>query len=266
MSDGRRLRRGRPLWTVSLGLALLAIVCLLTVGPPADGTYPVLSDGVWSTFLGNLNGPTLTPGGSGTVSFRVGNPLPAPLSGVTVHLEVYAFNPTDGGAVQTPPPVASPELGSGGTSANATQGLVPTKGTWSDSVPVAVPMSGSAGDFAVRFSVSFTVNGTGYLLESRGFFSTSEWGNATRYANGTPTINASRLGVSGVVPETSILVRTPSPAVALYVVLGVGLGLAALGAYWWARSDANSRSGARRSSPSQRALTALGSSRRRDGD
>ncbi|MCI4348315.1 MAG: hypothetical protein L3J97_06850, partial [Thermoplasmata archaeon] len=80
---------------------------------------------------------------------------------------------------------------------------------------------------------------------SRGYFSAAAWAAATVLSNGTPTINASQLGVSGVVPETSILVSGSSTPVALYAVLGVGLGLAGLGAYWWTRSETKSRSGAR---------------------
>lgn len=266
MPDRRHSRRRSPRWAGLLAPALLVALCILVEWAPGATGYPVLSDTEWSFFLGALNGPTLLPGGSGVVAFHVGNPLPASLIGVTVRLEVYAFNPIDGGAVQGPPVGAAPELGAGGTEFNATQPLLPRGGSWNDSAPVAVPSTAPAGDYAVRFSVGFTVNGTGYLLESRGFFTTSEWTNADQYVNGTPTINASRLGVSGVVPETSILVRTASPALALYVVLGVGLGLAALGAYWWVRSEANSKSGTRRSSPPQTAPTAFGSNRSRDGD
>lgn len=242
----------------------------LVVSTAATGgtaaSYPVLPDTDWSPLLGGLTGPTLQPGSSGSISFQVGDRLAQPLTLPTVSLEVYAFTPTDGGTVQSPPPGPAPSLGGGGPVFNATHSSLPVGGNWTGTVPVSVPPTAATGEYAVRFALRFTMNGTAYLLESRGFFSAAAWAGATQYANGTPTINASQLGVSGVVPETSILVPTPSPAPVLYALLGVGLGLAALGAYWWTRSEAKSKSGARRSSPPQSAPTAFGSRRSSDGD
>jgi hypothetical protein len=266
LSDRRFGRRGR--WTVTL-LAALAVSCCLTI-PQGVGTasaaYPVLPDVDWSPILGALAGPTLTPGASAAVTFRVTNPLPEPLVGAKVYLQVYAFNPTSGGAVQSPP-VDAPTLPGGSSGNNATPPvLLPSGTSWNWSVPVTVPSAAPTGDYAVRFAVSFSMNNSSYLLESRGFFSASVWASATEYPNGTPTINASALGVSGVIPETSILVSPASTPFVLYTVLGVGLGLAALGAYWWTRSETKSKSGARRSSPPQSAPTAFGSRRNSDGD
>jgi hypothetical protein len=243
---------------------------LLLVLPVAGGTgvasYPVLPEKDWSTILGALEGPTLTPGAPGAITFQVRNPLPGAIVAAQVSLEIYAYTPTDGGAVQPPPTGSTPTLGMAGLGYNASKPLLPSNGTWDGSVPVTAQATSATGDYAVRFAVTFSVNTTPYLLESRGFFSASAWANATEYPNGTPTINASRLGVSGVIPETSILVRSPSPPVAIYALLGVGLVLAALGAYWWSRSETKSRSGIRRSSPPQSAPTAFGNSRSKDGD
>jgi hypothetical protein len=249
--------------------AALVGVLLLTLsvgGNTSAAAYPVLPDQDWSPILSGLSGPTLTPGQSGVISFQLGNPLPVEMSSAKIALEIYAFSPSDGGAVQNPPAGSTPSLASGGLTFNATKPLLAPNGTWTGGLPVTAPSTAPTGDYAVRISVRFSVNATAYLLESRGYFSSSAWAAATEYPNGTPTINASRLGVSGVIPETSILVRSPSPPVAIYVLLGVGLGLAALGAYWWTRSDSNSRSGARRRSPPQSAPTAFGSNRRSAGD
>jgi hypothetical protein len=239
------------------------------IGPTA-AAYPVLPDADWSPILSHITGPTLTPGGSGAITFRLGDPLPIEIIPTRVSLQVYAFNPTQGGAVQAPPIGWSPRLLGGGLGDNVTSPvlppIIPSNTTWNWSVPVSVPSSAPTGDYAVRFAVTFSASNTTYLLESRGFFSASAWAGATEYPNGTPTINASDLGVSGVVPETSVLVSASSTPVVLYAVLGVGLGLAAVGGYWWARSETKSKSGARRPSPPQSAPTAFGSSRSSDGD
>lgn len=199
------------------------------------------------------------------MTFEVGNPLPDEIISMNVSLELYAFNPSDGGAPQALPG-SPPTLGSGQLSYRVAPPLLGHGSTWNWSVPVAIPSTAPTGDYAVRFAVSFVSENVSYLLESRGFFSASAWAQATEYANGTPTVNASQLGVSGVVPETSILVSGGTTPFVLYVVLGVGLGLAALGAYWWTRSEAKSKSGTRRSSPPQSAPRAFGSRRSNDGD
>lgn len=267
----RRLGRRAPWGRASLA-ALGAAVCLLLPGlvAPASASYPVLPDADWSPILRELTGPTLTPGGSGWISFRLGDPLKDELVPTRVSLQVYDFNPTQGGAVQAPPVGASPTFSSGGLGANVTAPVlppvIPPDTTWNWSLSVTVPATAPTGDFAVRFAVSFLMNNSSFLLESRGFFSESAWASATEYPNGTPTINASQLGVSGVVPETSILVSPSSTPTVLYAVLGVGLALAAVGAYWWTRSERKSKSGARRPSPPQSAPTAFGSRRSSEGD
>ncbi|MCI4353289.1 MAG: NEW3 domain-containing protein [Thermoplasmata archaeon] len=245
MSERRSGRRSHWTGTVpavfAVGLMLLSPV----LARPASATYPALPDSDWSGVLSGLGGPTLTPGAEGALSFQVGNPLSSPLASPHVALLVYAFNPTDGGAPQAPPKGGTPAFAGGALGTNLSLPTLAPGATWGGTVPVTVPATAPTGDYAVRFAVSFSVGNLSYLLESRGYFSAAAWTAATELSNGTPTINASQLGVSGVVAETSILVSAGSTSVALYVVLGVGLGLAALGAYWWTRSEAKSRSGAR---------------------
>jgi hypothetical protein len=270
LTDRRSGRRERWIGASVAPLVVGVLLALSGLVGPATAADPVLPDSEWSAILSHLTGPTLTPGGSGAITFRLGNPLPIEIIPTRVSLQVYAYNPTQGGAVQTPPIGSSPTLPGGGLGANVTPPvlppIIPSNTTWNWSVPVSVPATAPTGDYAVRFAVTFSANNTSYLLESRGFFSASAWSGATEYPNGTPTINASVLGVSGVVPETSVLVSPSSTPVVLYAVLGVGLGLAAVGGYWWARSEKKSNSGARRPSPPQSAPTAFGRSRSSDGD
>ncbi len=269
MIDGRPPARPVRPWVV---LAVVGAVLLAGLAAPAPAAraaagYPVLPDGTWARFVPALTGPTLDPGSSGRISVEVADPLAAALDGVTLSLQVYAFNPTTGNASEAPPTGASPLLASGGLGVNETTPSIGAGGTWNQSVPVSVPSSAPSGVFAVRLSLAFASGGTDYRLESRGFFSAAAWAAATEGPNGTPTINASKLGVSGVVPETSVLVRSPASIDwVLYGLLGASLVLAGVGAYLWSRSGPGSRSGARRGSPPQSAPRALGNSRTRDGD
>jgi hypothetical protein len=265
--EGRPGRHQPAAWLLTVTASTVLMLSALGVAPAAAATYPILPEVDWSPILGGLVGPTLSPGASGHVTFRLADPLPVSLVSAKVYLQIYAFNPTDGGAVQPPPTGVSPTFPGASLENNATAPpQIPPGTSWNWSVPVSVPRPAPTGDYAVRISVSFSMNNSSYLLESRGFFSASEWTGATQYANGTPTINASELGVSGVVPETSILVSGSTTPIVLYAVLGVGLGLAGVGAYWWTRSETKSKSGARRPSPPQSAPTAFGNSRRSDGD
>ena len=266
MSERRAGRRGR--WTRTTAVAFGAILLLLLPGivSPGAAAYPVLPDSEWSPILGELVAPALTPGSSGSITFRVSNPLLTELVSMNVSLAVYAFNPTEGTGAQALPAGGTPTLGRGVLTYTVAPPVLPATTSWNWTVPVTVPSAAPTGDYAVRFAVSFLSANSSYLLESRGYFSSSAWAAATHYSNGTPTINASELGVSGIVPETSILVSSASASYVLYIILGVGLGLAALGAYWWTRSEAKSKSGTRRSSPPQSAPTAFGRSRRSDGD
>lgn len=245
MAERRSGRHGRGTWTITGALAVGLLLLTPVHAEPASPTYPVLPDSTWSGFLNELVGPTLGPGGASSVSFRVGNPLASDVLSPHISLQIYAYNPTDGGAPQAPPVGVAPTLAGGTLGTNLSVPSLAAGTTWDGSVSVAVPSAAPTGDYAVRFAVTFSEGNLSYLLESRGYFSSTAWVAATELSNGTPTINASRLGVSGVVPETSILVSSSSTPIILYSVLGVGLGLAAVGAYWWTRSGTKSRSGAR---------------------
>jgi hypothetical protein len=86
------------------------------------------------------------------------------------------------------------------------------------------------GTYFVRFNLSFQYNGTTYIMKSRGYFSESEWETATSQAdeNDPGRIDIDSLGVDGIIPDSSFLVKDPIPQWPLYlcvipiiVVLGV---------------------------------------------
>jgi hypothetical protein len=254
-------------WATGLVLAFLLIVTAFAV-PAARGAYATAPEPDWSRFVPALTAPSaLAPGSQGTIVVSVANPLAQALSPVALSLEEYAFNPPTGNAVGTPPDGAAPTIGTAGALAvNLTGPSLPPSSVWNATVPVAVPSSAPDGAYAIRLSLAFTAAGAAYLFESRGFFSAAAWAAATTGPNGTPTINASLLGVSGVIPETAILVHASTANWVLYGLLAVGLVLAGVGAYWWGSSGPGSTSGARRGAAPQRAPRAFGKRRSKDGD
>jgi hypothetical protein len=256
---------------LSLLGAVSIAVALLAVGPGASA-YPTLPAGLAGPVLSNLSAPVLSAGGSGAIDFVLANPFSGPMSSVVLTLGLYAFSPSPGGSTG-PLPSPSPVLVGGNSNGSATSvdlASLPAGGHWAApgdvSISVEAPGGTPTGTFDLRSAVSFTEAGRAYLLESRGYFTDSAWASATGGPNGTSTLNVSRLGVSGIVPESAVLVRPSPVAPWLYGVLGASLLLAGVGGYLAWRRGPGSRSGKRAPPDPQRAASAFGNSRTSEGD
>lgn len=263
-----RRRQGRRIGSLSVVGAIALLLALLAPVPSARATYPTLPAIDGSRAVSNISSPVVAPGDGGSILLDVADPLSVPIAGAVLSAEVYEFNAYPGNATGPPGP-GSLSLGGGPTFAweeNVTVGsLAPGAST---PVSIAFTTSGSApqGTYAVRTALSFLANGTEYLFESRGWFSTSVWNNATTLPGGASTLNLTRLGVSGVVPETGVLVRSNPIAPWLYALVVGALILAAVGGYYATRDGPGSSSGARPVPPESNAPSALGNRRTRDGD
>lgn len=234
-------------------LALLVVVASLTALPAARaGTNPPLPVAVGSRFLGNLSAPNLDAGASGSVSFTLSNPLLAAISSVSLSLEVYAFNAFPGNANSTlagaSPPVLTVRAASGPW-ANYSVASLGSGAQVSLSANVETSSATAVGAFAVRSALSFHAsNGTIYRLASRGWFTSSQWAQATELPNGSAVLDNQSLAIlniSGILPETSIQVTSSALGVALYVVLGIVFVLVGLGAYFYFARTRQSSSGPR---------------------
>jgi hypothetical protein len=247
LPDRPGLRRLGPTGALVTGIALL----LVAVGLPGSAgaaPYPPLPVEYGRDLLGNLTAPTLTPGTSGTITFSVENPLPTPLSNVAVTLQVYAFNAFPGNATSTLPVAGAPVLtasGGSGESVNLTFPSIDSGEVVSGSAGIATGASTPQGTFAVRTAVAFESNLTTYRLESRGWFTTAAWSSATEEPNGSVTLNLSRLGVSGVTPETAVLVSSSSWPWVLGGLLTAAIVLAGVAAWVYFRRGSASSSGVR---------------------
>jgi hypothetical protein len=264
-------RRGRAAFVrVSFATTITVVLALAATGTPAAGAgYPALPLTDDRGFLGNLTSPFLAPAGSGSLTFTVGDPLSTPLSGAVLTLEVYAFNAFPGNATSTVPvagaPVLSNATGSGATVTVAVGDLARGE-VVRGSVGVATSASTPSGTFAVRTALAFEANSTAYLLESRGWFTAAQWAAATELPNGSATLNLSALGVSGVLPETSVLVQESSYPWLLGGVLAAAAVFVGVGAWFYFRRGPSSSSGTRSADDDHQAPTAFGKSRTRDGD
>lgn len=244
MRNGRRRSRCGP--HVVTAVVLLLALPLLSSRPASATVYPPLVQ-PGSAFLTNLSAPSVTSGGSSSISFVVANPLAFPITGTVVTLALYAFNGFPGDAVRGLPVGDAPTLGNGsssGPTVNVSLGAIASGASVGGSVRCQSSAASPAGAYAVRVALSFHGNGSDYRLLSRGWFTASLWANATRGPNGTASLNLTMLNVSGVVPETAVFLRVGTWPVVLDLLLGVGVALVGAGAYVYFRRSGASRSGA----------------------
>ncbi len=242
----RPVRRGRA-GAVATAVAL-AVLLGGSIGSAAASGYPPLPIADDRGFLGNLSAPTLAPGSSGTLTFSVGDPLAAPLVGAVLTLEVYAFNGFPGNATDFVPVAGAPVLvtpTTSGPTANVSLGGIAPHSVARGSVQVATSATTPNGAFAVRTALQFSANGTAYRLASRGWFSAAVWANATELPNGSVTVNLTRLGVSGVLPETAVVVASSTFEWVLAALLAGAVVLVAAGAFVYFRRGPGATSGAR---------------------
>jgi hypothetical protein len=253
--------------------ALLLVGTLLGSAPTVrSASYPTAPLAFDRELLSNLSAPSVGPGGSSSVGFRLFDPPHfGALTDVVLLLEVYALNGYPGDAVG-PVPVANAPILENGTSSGLSESItvasLTPNASFTGSFGIVTSSATPAGTYAIRTQLSFQENSTSYLFQSRGWFTESQWENATEQANGTATINASRLGVSGVVPETAVYVAPSGWPVALGALLAVGFLLVGLGAWLYFRRGPGSRSGAANDPApgATNAPSAFGRSRKRPGD
>jgi hypothetical protein len=257
LTDRRRVAlAGAP---VAAALALLLLTSPVARAAPlpesgssaaapaaALGTLPVALD---REFLPELALPSVTPGGTTSLTFTVADPAAFVygLASVVATFQLYAFNGYPGNGSAQLPVADAPLLENATASApevNVSVGSLTAGGpAFAGSLGVVTSGDTPAGTYAVRTALSFVANATAYLLESRGWFSASVWAAATILPNGTPTLNLSRLNVSGVIPETALLVSPSDWPWALGAILGASFVLMGAGTWVYYRRRSSSRSG-----------------------
>jgi hypothetical protein len=252
---------------ILLGTALAAALPVGRAASPPTGPLALDRD-----LLSNLSAPSVAPGGTSTLSFRVADPSWfGALSGLTLTLQLYALNGYPGDDVGSLPASNAPVLegaGQSGSSVNVSIGSIAPGDYDLGSVSVATSDATPAGTYAIRTALAFVENSSAYVFESRGWFSESAWEAATGGPGGSGTVNASKLGVSGIVPETAVYVAPSGWPWAIGALLAAGFVLVGLGAWRYFRRGPGSRSGAANveAPGATNAPSAFGNSRSSPGD
>lgn len=245
------------------------VVLLLLQPPPVRASVPQLPPGVYTKVLSGLAVPVANPGSSVTMSATLTDPLNATITSLNLTFELYAFNAYPGNSTAPLPSPDAPVFSTPSGQRIAISFEVASLSPGATNLVRAALSVGAAvapGDYAIRTHLTFTQNLTSYFLESRGYFSYDQWTNATAGPNGTSTLNLTRLGVSGVIPETALSVQSNPYPIVLGVLLGGAVVLAAVGGYYAVARRSKSRSGARERPPPTNAPSAFGKSRKSDGD
>jgi len=242
-------RAPRRLLRTALAALTIALVAVPSAAAsPVAAAYPPLPLPLDRQFLGNLSAPTVAPGGSTRLTFGLTDPasLGAALDRIVLTFQVYAFNGFPGNASAELPVANAPVLSnatSSGSLVTVSLASLASGASYNGSVGIATSGATPAGTFAIRTSLAFNASGTAYLLESRGWFSASVWDRATEGSNGTATLNLTELGVSGVLPETGVLVAASDWGWALGALLAAAFVLLAAGAWVYFRRGPGSTEG-----------------------
>jgi hypothetical protein len=265
-------RRPPPNLLHALLIAFLLVLPLATVAPGSSAaaapgaSIPLGDDG---RFVTNLSAPLLDAGEAGSLTFRLTDILPSPMTGVLLSFGIYAYVASLGSAPSGIPEGALQLVVGGMSGANASEslGTLAPGATVSGTVSVLASSAAPAGAYLIRTGLSFGWNGSQVRFESRGFFSQAQWEAATSSGpSAGPSPNLTVLGVDGIVPETSVGVRSNGWQLPIIALAAGGLALAAIGAFLYFRRGPSSSSGAVSVAAPQSAPNALGKKRTNDGD
>jgi hypothetical protein len=198
-----------------MGLFILIIV--FTQNVEADNyishpsNIPVFED---------FSSPTLKPGDTKTFTMSIMNRYDMSMDNVSLTVGIYAsatfYEYTDIKDVGNPPSLAK-----SGIEFSVSFFKITSNQTVYSNFSIKSTSDTTQGTYFVRFQLDFEYNSSAFIMKSRGYFSDSEWDLATQSANDTHPgrVNIEKLGVDGIIPDSSFKIWEPIPIWPLYVCL-----------------------------------------------
>lgn len=220
----------KALVVFSISMLLASVVSACPTGSALDSTVTDVSDpGRANKILGDFSTPIIKPGESGTLALNLSNYYTSSFQDLSLTAEIYRYADLDLSkniSKVTKPPVFET---SSETSYSFQMQELPSNDTHPIEYDLNTKEDTEEGVYFVRFKFNFEYAGTGNesLMKSKGYFTDSEWENATERPGTTDqtyyagSINITHLGVNGILPDTSFSVKTQIPRWPQYLLGGL---------------------------------------------
>ncbi|MGC8912350.1 MAG: hypothetical protein ACP5LE_00240 [Thermoplasmata archaeon] len=216
--------------TVFVCAMLLSIVAFAppnTVTSGVDYTNP----GNVNKLFGNFTTPVIKPGESGILNFTIRNYYSTPVYNITLQIEIYFYATIESGRYVDSKFTNPPRF-------RISDELLATL-SWSDwriyanqpynqyyaTLGIATQKNTPEGTYFVRFTLTFyDPLGNLHILKSRGCFTNEEWKSATTNVSDFDMsahggVNITRLGVDGILPDTSFSVSSGPNLIPFFVLI-----------------------------------------------
>ncbi len=242
----------------ALALGFLLAAALLAPSANAEDFGAI---GKVNGLIGIKESPQLAPGDSGRFVFYFNSTYTVPIQSVRLNASIYRYATIDGSVpIDGSWPYAFPKIQESGnrtwvwTNAAIAPGRLPallnfTILTAADSNQMPHGSIFSQSSYFVRFWLEFTANVSGtptqFRMASRGFFTTAQWDTATNKTNTTPctppgcrgNVNLTRLGVDGILPDSSFGVKEPIPRWPFYLLIAFAVFFLILAFLFWVEEN-----------------------------
>ncbi len=166
----------------------------------------------------NIQTPEIIPGESGTFRLTIENRYEEDITNVTLIASIYAcatpYLYREIKKVDNPPKInreGVEYIFDLDTIGNDTLAYV--------NFTIQSATGTTQGTYFMRFQLNFGYNATLFIMKSRGYFTDEEWENATYQGDleDPGKVKIERLGVDGIIPDSSFKVWEPIPIWPLYV-------------------------------------------------
>jgi len=190
-------------------LVFIIFISLLSFSVKSNevSDYEISDPYFTNQLIDEIDTPKIEPGREGELTITLKNPYPEEMENVTFSINIYWYSYLDVdkniSKVEEPPVFDGDESFSkeeiDSLSAGETHHLEYQVQTFEDT---------EEGVYSIRFKLEFSLNNETEVMKSRGHFTSEEWDDAK-----TPRerINVTKLGISGILPDSTFEVRNPVP-------------------------------------------------------
>ncbi len=235
----------RPLVIFSVILILFPTFYLgVASAQVTEVSDPSLANKIMSDF----STPIIRPGQEGYLEFNLTNPYEFDIDEVVLTAEIYGYADLDEEKdiieIDDPPIFQF----TGETSRRLRREVISSEITIPQRFTISTSSDTEEGVYFLRFQMEFSYSedDNESLMRSKGYFSDSEWENATKRPGRTDepyysgSINITKLDVNGILPDSSFTVKTPIPRWPQYLLGGFAAFFGILAVMLYMQEEYNS--------------------------